>query len=113
MKAKRRTIIKSMGTLPIAALAGCLGGGLEVESVTSRDTVAGNVIVTARVTNDSSSPESGTLLAEVDVQNGEMYTHRKDITVDGDGSETFEIKFDIPMGDSLSGFQYDYDAKIE
>lgn len=75
--------------------------------------MGGNVIVAARVSNGSSSAESGTLRAEVDLQDGETYTQTKQITVDGDSTEDFEVKFDIPIGDSLSGARYDYDAEIE
>jgi len=114
---QRREFISKTGTAGIAvsvtALAGCLGGGLEVEDTEARVTGFGNVIVRVLVANSSSSSKSGTLLGQVDANGGDTYTERREITVTGDGSNTYDLEFDIAASDSLSASSFEYSAEIE
>ncbi|MDF9745353.1 hypothetical protein [Natrinema salsiterrestre] len=103
----------------ITALAGCseslsgVTGGLEIENVDSRTTSLGDIVLTVTITNDSGSSKSSTLIGQVDISGGDTYTKRRDVTVTGDSSNTFDLGFDISFSDSLSANQYEYDTELE
>lgn len=117
----RRSIIRGAGAATIAVTAGCSGsgdgggiaGGLSVDSVDSQVTAFGNVVLTVTVSNDSDSSKSKTLMGQVDVSGGDTYTKRRDITVSGSSSNTFELEFDIAASESLSADRYEYTAELE
>lgn len=117
----RRAVLKGAGVATMAVIAGCsssggtggIGGGLSVESVDSQTTSFGNVVLTVSVANSNSSSKSSTLMGQVDVSGGDTYTKRRDITVTGDSSNTFELEFDIALSESLSADQYEYTAQLE
>lgn len=98
----------------LTALAGCAGvAGMELENVDSRSTAFGNIIISAVVVNRSESQQTKTILAEVDVEGGHLYTRRKRVTLEPRTKRTVELKFDIDMSESLSGGRYKYRAEIE
>ncbi|WP_152422585.1 hypothetical protein [Natrinema pellirubrum] len=104
-----------------AAIAGCsgsgngggIGGGLSVDNVDSQTTSFGNIVLTVSVSNSSDSSKSNTLMGQVDISGGDTYTNRRDITVSGDSSNTFELEFDIDFSESLSTSEYEYNAQLE
>ena len=97
-----------------SALAGCAGvAGMEVEEVDSRATAFGNVVVSVVVVNRSSSRLTETILAEVDVEGGHLYTRRKRVTLEPETRRTVELSFDISFTESLAGARYKYRAEIE
>lgn len=116
MVTNRRSVVSGV-CATIGALAGCsssgLGGGLSIENVNAESTSFGNVVLTVSVSNSSSSSKSSTLLGQVDVTGGDTYTKRREITVTGDGSSTFELTFDIALSESLSATEYEYSAELE
>lgn len=95
-------------------LTGCsqVTGGLEVSSTDSRTTAFGNVEVLAVVENTSGDTKSGTLQTQVDIQGGDTYTERENITVMGESSNSYTITHDVGLGDSLSAESYEYSAEI-
>lgn len=103
----------------MAALAGCSGrlravtGGLKIENVDSRTTSLGDIVLTVTITNDSGSSKSSTLIGQVDISGGDTYTQRRDVTVTGDSSNTFELGFDVALSESLSANQYEYNTELE
>lgn len=116
----RREFTKLTGAaVTVPLLAGCsdavaeITGGLEVTGVDASMTGFGNVEMTVRVENGASSSQSGTLVGQVDLDGGDTFTERKEITVQSDRRNTFEFEFDIPISDSLSGGQYTYDAWMD
>ncbi len=121
MGLNRRTVISNAGVGVLATVAGCsgsdgtggIGGGLSVESVNAQTTSFGNVVLTVSVSNSNSSSKSSTLVGQVDVSGGDTYTERREITVTGDSSSSFELEFDIAISESLSSDQYEYDAQLE
>ncbi|WP_256393592.1 hypothetical protein [Natronoarchaeum rubrum] len=101
-------------------LAGCsdspgggLGGGLEVTDVQSSTTLAGNVDLSVQVSNTSSDSASATLYGEVDIEGGDTYTESRSVTVSPDGSNSYELSFDIDFSESLSASSYEYQAWVE
>ena len=104
-----------------AAIAGCsgsgngggIGGGLSVDTVDSQTTSFGNVVLTVSVSNSSGSSKSNTLMGQVNISGGDTYTQRRNITVPGESSNTFELEFDIDFSESLSASEYEYSAQIE
>jgi len=114
---QRREFVSKAGaagiTSSLGLLAGCISSGLQVEDTDARVTTFGNVIVRVLVANDSSSSKSATLIGQVDVKGGDTYTQRRDISVTGDGSNTYDLEFDIAMSDSLSASEFEYSAEIE
>lgn len=113
MGLRRRTVLGGIGTAAASTLAGCLGGGLEIDDVDARTTSFGNVILTVAVSNGNGSSEDGTLVGQVDMSGGDTYTERRDVTVTGDGSNTYELEFDIAISESLSAAEYEYSAELE
>lgn len=116
MNTNRRAVVSGVWTT-LAALAGCsssgFGGGLSIETVEAESTSFGNVVLRVSVSNSSGSSKSSTLLGQVDVTGGDTYTKRRDITVTGDSSTTFELTLDIALSDSLSASEYEYSAELE
>ncbi|WP_248516693.1 hypothetical protein [Salinarchaeum laminariae] len=106
-----------------ALFSGCAGileeadkavsGELKVVSRDSRNTAMGNVEIGAQIQNTGSDSKSGTLVAQVDVEGGDTHTQRKSVTVPGDQLRSYTVSIDIPMSDSLTGFEYRYDAWIQ
>lgn len=115
MKLTRRSIGRLCAAATIPAIAGCAGGGssLSVEDIQAQNTSFGNVIVAVLVANDGSESGSGTLIGQVDMDGGDTYTESRSITVASGDSNTYELEFDIDLGESLSGGSYEYSARIE
>lgn len=94
-------------------MAGEVTGGLEITTIDSEDTSFGNIIVGVRVENTARELKSGTLITQVDVEGGDTYTERREISVPGESENTYTNKHDISVETSLSEFRYTYDAGIE
>lgn len=73
----------------------------------------GNIEITAEVENHGSDSETGTLVGEVDLDSGSSYTERTSVTVTGGQTATHSVTVDLPVSESLSGGQYQYDARID
>jgi len=123
----RRRVVRSAGLLSVGgltALSGCSDaandisnggntGSLSVTDKSSDTTAFGNVVVRAVVANSGENAKSGTLVGQVEIEGGDTYTKRRNITVQGGHSSGFELKFDIDFGESLSGAKYRYNAYME
>jgi len=116
----RRRFLGAAAAAFAVPLAGCsdspgggLDGGLEVTDVQSSTTLAGNVDLSVQVSNTSSESASATLYGEVDVDGGDTYTESRSVTVSPDGSNSYELSFDIDFSESLSGSSYEYEAWVE
>ncbi|WP_083252614.1 hypothetical protein [Haladaptatus sp. W1] len=117
----RREVLRKGGLLLLTgvmtSLSGCGGiikgvtSPLEVTSKDARSTSFGNVIVTARVSNQSDERQSGTLWGEVNIDGGSSYEESVYVTVPPNSDKDYEIKFDIKF--SEFGEQYTYDAWVE
>lgn len=103
----------------IATLAGCsevaddVTGGLEIADTQSGTTAFNNIRVVVLVQNTASGSRSGTLIGQVDIEGGDTFTERRSITVPGEGSNSYELGFDIDLSDQISGGQYRYDVWME
>ncbi|MFC6766472.1 hypothetical protein [Natrinema soli] len=116
----RRSMFSGVGVGTIAILAGCsgsdvggIGGGLTVDDTSAETTTFGNVVLSVAVSNTSGSSKSDALIGQVDMTGGDTYTERRDITVDGEQSNTYELEFDIDFSESLSASEFEYSARIE
>lgn len=113
---KRRTFVAVLG---LGTLAGCLervgldGGGLSVADARTELTDGGNVLGIVTVENTDSETRSGTLLGQLDFENADVYTQRREVTVPGDRSNTYELEFAIEDPASLQGEPYTFSADIE
>ncbi|PSQ42112.1 hypothetical protein BRD17_09435 [Halobacteriales archaeon SW_7_68_16] len=96
------------------AFAGCggVGGSLEIADTSSQSTATGNVVVSVLVENTGDSEDSATLQSQVDVQGGDTYTDRRDISVPGGGSNSYDFEFDIAIDESLEASEYEYSASF-
>jgi hypothetical protein len=115
---ERRTLLKRSGiaaTGILAAFAGCGSkiNGLEVVNMDARQTTFGNVKLFATVENSGSDMAEGTLIGEVDMEGGRLYTRSREIFLDGEERRQFTLKFDIDMGDSVNAERFKYKASIE
>lgn len=116
---KRRKILKNSSKLVVASgalvLAGCSSvfGGLEIVESNSEVTNFGNIVVRVLVNNSGSSSATATLVGQVDIQDGDTYTESRSITVLGGESNTYILRFDISLGDTLSGNMYEYSVWLE
>jgi|GEM_PF-773389 hypothetical protein len=114
-------MLSGVGVGTMAVLAGCsgsdggggIGGGLTVDDTSAETTAFGNVVLSVAVSNTSGSSNSDTLIGQVDMTGGDTYTERRDITVDGEQSNTYELEFDIDFSESLSASEFEYSARIE
>lgn len=114
MTVNRRTVIKRVGAIGVAVgVAGCIGDDLSVESVDTFTTAFNNVGLNVLVSNSSSSAKTGTLSGTVDLTDGGAYSDSKSITVSGDSSEWFELRFDLSWSEQISGGEFTYDVSIE
>lgn len=105
-----------MGTaavLPGCASSSSLGSSLEVSDTDSSTTMGGNIRLRAMVVNDSSDSASGTLYGEIDVQGGDTYTKTRGVTISPNRSNSYDLKFDIRLSESISGARYEYTAWVE
>jgi len=112
---RRRTVLAGSAAVAGGLLAGCaqLTGGLEVTSMDARSTGFGNVEIAAEVENHGSDSQTGTLVGEVDLESGNTHEGRTSVTVSGGQTSTHSVTVDLPISDSLSGGQYQYDAWID
>jgi len=115
---KRRHVLRASGagvTAAAVGLAGCGGflGGLEVASVESRTTALGNVEVSVVVENTSGSSQTGELVTQVDVEGGDTYTERQEVTVPGNAENSYAVTHDLSLSESLTADSYEYNASIE
>lgn len=111
----RRTFVQRAGSIALAgSVAGCssVTGGLSVSSVNHYITSFGNVALMITVENSASDRRSGTVLGQVDVDGGQLYTKRRPVTVAGNDFVSLEMSFDIALSESLSGNQFTYSAQI-
>lgn len=112
---QRRTFLTGSAVAAGGLLAGCaeVTGGLEVTSTDAQATAFGNVEIAAQVENHGSDSQTGTLVGEVDLQDGTTHTEQTSITVPGERSDSYSVTVDLPISDSLSGSRYQYDAWID
>lgn len=112
----RREYVKK-GMIGVAAtipLAGCVAGsGMDIEDVDTRTTTFGNIIVAVLVVNRTDEKQSETIVAEVDIDGGNLYTERKTVSLPPNTKDKVEIKFDIDLSESLSATRYEYNAEFE
>lgn len=115
----RRRFLKYTAVGAIGGIAGCsevqdqITGGLEVRNTDAESTAFGNVRVGAVVENTASSSKSGTLVFQVDIQNGDTYSTRRRITLPGGESNTYTETVDLSLSRSLQGGQYQYQVFLE
>lgn len=111
----KRSVIAAGAALLAPLGAGCSGvaGGLEVVSADARWTALANVEITATVENTSSSQQSGSLAAQVQLSNGGTASNRKPITVRGSARQNFQLKVDTGLGDAVTSDSVQYDVWIE
>ena len=117
----RRNFLAATGTVvATAALAGCGGsggggitGGLEIADVTAETTSFGNVDMQVVVENTAGSEKSGTLRGVVDVEGGDTYEQTRSVTVSANSDNSYRLKFDIALSESLSADAYEYSAEIQ
>lgn len=81
--------------------------------VQAESTTFGNVRIRATIENRSSSTENVTLVGEVELDDGRVFTGSERISIPGETRTTEAVTIDIPLSDSLSGVTYTYDAWIE
>lgn len=116
---KRRQVLKNSTRVAVASgaliLAGCSSvfGGLEIVEFNSEVTSFGNIVVRVLVNNSGSSSAGARLVGQVDIQDGDTYTESRNITVLGGESNTYILRFDISLGDTLSGERYEADVWLE
>jgi hypothetical protein len=121
---RRRKIVKGFGiTAGSVFLAGCsdimesAGFGeqsdLEITDTDAQTTTFGNVRVGVMVANRGEKSGSATLVGQVDVQGGDTYTKRRDISVPAGDSNSYTLEFDIDLTESLSADRFQYSARLE
>lgn len=79
----------------------------------ANSTAFGNVEIVAEVRNHGSETQTGTLVGEVDLDDGSTHTERTSVTVTGGQTDEHSVTIDLPISESLSGGRYQYDAWIE
>lgn len=102
--------------LSTAGLDGCSGGigaNLEVSDIESDTTPLGNLVIYVLVSNKGIRRGDGRLVTQVDIEGADTCRKSKPISVSAGDSNTYEFGFDIPLSDSLSGYQYWVDAWID
>jgi len=97
--------------LVVAALvaAGCLGSGgdegdLRVTDIDGDWTDRGTLEVQVTVTNLGSAEASGTVVARAELDGGETYTDRREVTLPPGRSATVAVVFEPPVDAAGSGF---------
>lgn len=111
----RRTYLRTAGAVTVgSALAGCAAtDGLSAEVIRTTTTTFGRLVMRVEVWNTAESSKSGTLVGEIDMQEGKTYTQRREVTVPGGELDSYELEFDIAMSTPLTGGQYQATASIE
>lgn len=121
---RRRNLVKSIGAVAgIGLIAGCseftksAGIGeqsdLEITDTDAQATTFGNVRLGVMVVNRGEKSGSATLAGQVDVQGGDTYTKRREITVSAGDSNSYTLEFDIDFAESLSADRFQYSARLE
>lgn len=98
---------------PIGAGCSSVAGGLQVVSADARWTAFANVEITTVVENTSSSQQSGSLAAQVNLSNGSSAVDQMPVTVRGSARETFDMTIDTGLGDALTSDSIQYDVWME
>lgn len=109
---KRRRVNRGLAVGVIGLftpLAGCGfdSGALEVTNVEAEVTSEQNVQLTIDVQNTFSESRTGTLTAEVDVNDGERYTNARQVNLPAESSDTFVITINRVSVNSLDEVTYD------
>lgn len=115
----RRSVLAAGAALLAPIGAGCnevsseITGGLEIENSWSDTDGWGNVVIGAYIRNTASSRESGTLAAQVDIQEGETLSNSKPVRIQGETAERIEITVEVAFTESLTGYSYTHDVWLE
>lgn len=121
---ERREVVKGFGViLSSGFMAGCSELGestglveqsdLQISDTEAQSTTFGNVRLGVMVVNRGEKSGSATLVGQVDVQGGDTYTNRREITVAAGDSNSYMMEFDIDFSESLSAEKYQYSARLE
>lgn len=111
----RRLVIASALVAALLAV-GCLGGfgaqsDLRVTDIDGDWTEGGTLEIQVTVLNAGSAGGTGTVVVQADVDGGDTYTDRRDVTLPAGGSETFSVAFEPPA--DVVGAGFDANARME
>jgi len=105
-----------LGLVPVAVglVTGCsqLSGGLEIADASIASPVAGTIRMTVVVENTTPFSKSATLISRVDVDGGDTYTKRREITVPEDASRSYEFEFDADP-DAMADGGHEFSAELQ
>jgi hypothetical protein len=104
----RRLSVVSLAAVFLVA-SGCLGSfgeesDLRVTEIDGDWTESGTLEILVTVRNAGSVEGTGTVVVQADVDGGDTYTDRRDVTLPAGGSETFSVEFEPPADEAGSGF---------
>ncbi|ERG97037.1 hypothetical protein [Haloquadratum walsbyi] len=86
-------------------LSGCLSSGLSIEGTESEVRDGQTVVVLVAVMNPSNSSQSGTLTIQCNVIAGDTYTRRRQITVLGSETNSYQFVFNTNTSDINNQYQ--------